>query len=152
LGGQCRHAAAVGYLLTEQLESRPLQLFTLLGQSSEHVLDRIRHARTQQGDAHQASHLSVQVPQAAADAPPLEACIEEYWHATPAGGMRRAIEQQPPLAHAPHALLRRLGPSPLQGKFPMVGLLASIYDSISQAARRVRDESSDGQSDESGSA
>jgi hypothetical protein len=27
-------------------------------------------------------------------------------------------------------LLRRMGPSPMGGKFPMVGLLASIYDSI----------------------
>jgi len=28
------------------------------------------------------------------------------------------------------ALLRRLGPSPLEGRFPLVGLLASAYESI----------------------
>ena len=32
--------------------------------------------------------------------------------------------------HVPHALLRRMGPSPMGGRFPMVGLLASIYDSV----------------------
>jgi len=41
---------------------------------------------------------------------------------------------------APHALLRRRGPTPLQGKFPLVGLLASIYDSIAEHGRKLRDE------------
>jgi hypothetical protein len=36
--------------------------------------------------------------------------------------------------------LRRLGQSPLQGKFPLVGLLASIYDSIAENGRKLRDE------------
>ena len=40
---------------------------------------------------------------------------------------------------APHALLRRLGQSPLQGKFPLVGLLASIYDSMAARGRELRD-------------
>ncbi len=38
--------------------------------------------------------------------------------------------------HVPHALLRRMGPSPMGGKFPMVGLMASIYDSIRARAPR----------------
>jgi hypothetical protein len=42
---------------------------------------------------------------------------------------------------APHALLRRLGQSPLQGKFPLVGLLASIYDSIAEDGRKLRETS-----------
>jgi hypothetical protein len=32
-----------------------------------------------------------------------------------------------------------LGPSPLNGRFPMVGLLASIYDAVSSAAVRLMD-------------
>jgi hypothetical protein len=40
------------------------------------------------------------------------------------------------MEYAPHALLRRLGSAPLEGRFPLVGLLASIYDSVAVAARR----------------
>ncbi len=39
---------------------------------------------------------------------------------------------------AKHALLRRLGSSPLEGRFPITGLLASIYDTVSEQARRIR--------------
>jgi hypothetical protein len=35
--------------------------------------------------------------------------------------------------------LRRLGASPLGGKFPLVGLLASIYDSLRTRGLRIRD-------------
>ena len=45
----------------------------------------------------------------------------------------------PPAVHAPHALLRRLGPSPLRGRFPLVGLLASVYDTVAQRALSLRD-------------
>ncbi|MHC4127102.1 MAG: SWIM zinc finger family protein [Planctomycetota bacterium] len=48
-------------------------------------------------------------------------------------------EPLPPPQHAPHALLRRLGPSPLPGRFPLVGLLASVYDTVAQEAIRLRD-------------
>jgi hypothetical protein len=43
---------------------------------------------------------------------------------------------------AAHALLRRLGQSPLQGKFPLVGLLASIYDSMAARGRELRERES----------
>jgi hypothetical protein len=43
-----------------------------------------------------------------------------------------------------HPLLRRMGASPFQGaKFPMVGLLATCYDVISQ--EMVRESSDDAQ-------
>ena len=39
------------------------------------------------------------------------------------------------MQHVPHALLIRLGSTPIEGKFPFLGLLASIYDSVSDNAR-----------------
>jgi hypothetical protein len=59
--------------------------------------------------------------------PPLEQCIADFWRPTAA---LEDAESAPTAEHVPHALLRRMGPSPMGGKFPMVGLLASIYDSI----------------------
>ena len=32
-----------------------------------------------------------------------------------------------------------MGPSPLQGRFPLVGLLASVYDTVAERAVRLRD-------------
>jgi hypothetical protein len=32
-----------------------------------------------------------------------------------------------------------MGPSPLNGRFPMAGLLASVYDAVSAAARQWRE-------------
>jgi hypothetical protein len=36
-------------------------------------------------------------------------------------------------------LLRRLGPSTLEGQFPLAGLLATIYDEAAAEAARILD-------------
>jgi hypothetical protein len=66
----------------------------------------------------------------------LDRCLDSFWRPG------RQIDEMPSETEpfAPHALLRRLGQSPLQGKFPLVGLLASIYDSIAIEGRKLRDE------------
>lgn len=132
----CVHAATAGILLAERLDAEPLIVFTLLGMSADKVLDRIRHARQTHDRAGGSASSQSLVPQDH-PLPPLETCLDEYWHRSPAVPAS-ALDQAPP--HSPHALLRRLGPSPLQGKFPMVGLLASIFDTVSQAARSLRDD------------
>ena len=74
------------------------------------------------------------------DERPLEACVDEFWrfdaHAASDPGATQS-------RHVPHALLRRLGPSPLKGRFPLAGLLASAYDAIADAAIEMRDRGSD---------
>jgi uncharacterized Zn finger protein len=140
----CIHAAAVGILLADRIDSDPLLVFTLYGMRADQVLDRLRHARQTHDRATGASSEQSLVPQNQS-LPPLEACLEEYWHRNPASSASSMIQASQ--RHAPHALLRRLGPSPLQGRFPMVGLLASIYDSVTQAANQLRQDSS---GDESG--
>jgi hypothetical protein len=77
------------------------------------------------------------IPQTQAEAPALESCLGEFWRPPPGAS---AGQQPPPPQHVSHALLRRLGPSPLQGKFPLVGLLASIYDSVAAYAVKLRDQ------------
>ena len=66
----------------------------------------------------------------------LESSVEDFWRPGP---QMAALRREPPAEYAAHALLRRLGPSPLPGKFPLVGLLASIYDAVSDDALRLRD-------------
>jgi uncharacterized Zn finger protein len=134
----CIHAAAVGILLADRIDSDPLLVFTLYGMRADQVLDRLRHARQTHDRASGAASEQSLVPQNQ-PLPPLESCLDEYWHRNPASS--ESSLSQTSQRHAPHALLRRLGPSPLQGKFPMVGLLASIYDSVTQAANLLRDDS-----------
>lgn len=63
---------------------------------------------------------------------PLEACVEHFWDMGP-GLDELETPLRPP--EVSHALLRRLGPSPFKdGKFPLVGLLATCYETISKAA------------------
>jgi hypothetical protein len=84
-----------------------------------------------------AAHADPLIPQTQVEPPLLEACLEEFWRSPPS---MKGVQEIPPPQHVSHALLRRLGPSPLDGKFPLVGLLASIYDSVAQYAVQLRDQ------------
>ena len=138
----CKHIAAVAHLFADHLSESPLLIFTLLGMPADRLVERLRQARTLHTHGVASAHGESHGPLSMMEAGPLEASIEDFWRGT--GELDQAI---PPTAReqVKHALLRRLGPSPLKGKFPMVGLLASIYDTVSEAAkRRSEGESEDG--------
>ena len=132
----CKHAAAVGYLLTERLNSEPLLIFTLYGMPAQQVLDRLREARAIHTHGVASAHADPLIPESQFEPLPLESTLEQFWRCGP---QLAELEQSPPPQHVAHALLRRLGPSPMQGRFPMVGLLASIYDTVAEQALRIRD-------------
>jgi uncharacterized Zn finger protein len=133
----CKHIAAVGYLLADRLTQAPLLVFTMLGLPAERLLDRLRRARTIQEHGVALAHVDAAIPETQIDPLPLEACLDEFWRIGP---HLLELDDRPPAQHVSHALLRRMGPSPLNGKFPMVGLLASVYDTVSAAAVRMRDQ------------
>ncbi|MFZ9692900.1 MAG: hypothetical protein ACO3EP_12760 [Phycisphaerales bacterium] len=115
----CRHEIAVAWILQDRIASDAWALLRLRGLDREDVQDRVRLAR-RSGD--EASSLGLASP-----GTPYEAPIEEFWRP---GASLSQLESMPPAHHAPMALLRRLGPSPLEGRFPLVGLLASAYETI----------------------
>lgn len=140
----CRHACCLALLAAEAIERDPLTLFTLRGLRGSELVERLREGR--------ASRAAAPAPGAARraiggpdwpglrdrdPAPPLDQCLGDFWEAGP------ELDQvetplRPPRVH--HALLRRLGPSPFEdAKFPLVGLLATCYDTISRAALERRD-------------
>lgn len=129
----CKHVAAVVCLLAERLAEQPLTAFELRGVPGTIVLQRLQETRSIQAhgrsSAHGASPLLDGTPSA-----PLESLQDDFWRP---GTALYEFENEPPPDHVPHALLRRLGPSPLEGRFPLVGLLASIYDEVQAAARRM---------------
>jgi uncharacterized Zn finger protein len=129
----CKHAAALGYIAVEGLDREPLTVLTLRG--CPDLLERLAAARAIQSHGQAAAHTEPVVG-AAQSSGPLGADIERFWRPGPE---LASLREMPPPHHAPHALLRRLGPSPLDGRFPMMGLLASIYDTVADAAIRLRD-------------
>lgn len=145
--GACKHAAAVALLITERLSADPLLLFTLRGQPTGRLLERLQQARAMHTHGVAAAHADPHIPGSQQVAPPLESQLDSYWRC---GRELSDIREAPPGSHMPHALLRRLGPSPMKGRFPMAGLLASIYDAVSEEAKRLRDQSpeNDRQSEE----
>jgi uncharacterized Zn finger protein len=137
----CKHAVAVTCLLAERLEVDPLALFALRGLPGQTLLERLQEARTVHTTGVTQSHQSPQLPTQKAQLPPLEACLDDFWRP---GRKLADFERLPAQAHVPHALLRRLGASPLGGKFPMVGLLASVHDSLRAKAIELRERTDGG--------
>ena len=131
----CKHIACIAALVIERLAGDPLLCFTLRGLDGQRLLERLQEARAIATRGLARAHSTPPAAEAAPEALPLERCLENFWRPG------RQIDVMPSETEpfAPHALLRRLGQSPLQGKFPLVGLLASIYDSIAEDGRKLRD-------------
>lgn len=135
----CKHVVAVAMLVAERIEVDPPVLLALRGLPADRVLERLQQARAMRSasgssvapNASRAS--SVGVIRAATALPPIESCLHDFWRP---GRQLADFDAAPPGQHAPHALLRRLGPSPIGGRFPLVGLLASAYDTIRASALR----------------
>lgn len=132
----CKHVAATGYLMAERIEVDPVVLFALRGLEGERVLEKLQEQRTLQTSGVNQAHGTATHEEDTSGLPPLEQCMDDFWR--PGAHLEEALNAPMP-EHVPHALLRRMGPSPMGGKFPMVGLLASIYDTIRASALKEQE-------------
>jgi uncharacterized Zn finger protein len=118
------------------LANEPFLIFMLRGLEGKELLERLRERRIAAGAAAAGSATLYQqhVP-GVADilSVPLEEAGPGFWDAGP--GLSQ-IEIPLDAPKVTHPLLRRLGPSPFTGtaQFPLVGMLASCYDTISRDA------------------
>lgn len=136
----CKHVAAVAFLLIERLEADPLVLLTLHGMEPSRILERLVHSRAMQVSGTVSAHGGMSLDRRTTDAPALDDALTDFWRPGPE---LAAVNEAAPPHHASHALLRRLGPSPLPGRFPLVGLLASVYDAVSEEVAALRDSAAD---------
>lgn len=125
--------AALAWLIAERLHGRPLEMLAVRGLSVEALLERLRHHRTLRNAEGSEAHPMAQLDAAMMSGPPLTAAASEFWRS------EHHLPDIPREAHPEHALLRRLGGSSLGGKFPLCGLLATIYDEIAQEAQAIQD-------------
>lgn len=137
----CKHIGCVAALVLERLSGDPLLAFTLRGLDGQRLLERLQEARAIATRGLARAHSTPPVVEGVAEAAPLDRSLENFWRPG------RQIDELPSETEpfAPHALLRRLGQSPLQGKFPLVGLLASIYDSMAARGRELREREGEGE-------
>jgi uncharacterized Zn finger protein len=129
----CRHAVTTLYLVAERMDSDPLMILTLRGLFGPRFLERLQEARLLATSGVSRAHPIPGTAAAIRALPPMEQAIETFWNT---GTGLETFRRERRMEYAPHALLRRLGNAPLEGRFPLVGLLASIYDSVAVAARR----------------
>jgi len=127
----CKHVCCLALLLAEKLSTEPTLIFRLRGADIDDVMERTRQRRLMAGaDQRPAPVYVPRVPGASdAQATPLEDALEGFWRSPRPAEVDLSL--RPP--EVSHALLRRLGHSPFEaGRFPLVGLLASCYEHISE--------------------
>lgn len=122
-GDPCKHAAAVYYLVAEQLDADPFVLFHLKGKNRAEVLSALRALRGAEDDGLPQMPMFEDEP--LPDAPPLDADLGAFWSGLEVNLVRAAPMQMP----EPFAL-RQLGKPPGNAGAG----LRSVYNEIAYEA------------------
>jgi uncharacterized Zn finger protein len=144
----CKHIAAAYYILAERFDQDPFQIFAWRGREQDELLEHLR-ARRAGGSAARdpggAGRRKAPASAAAATsaAPPVASEslgaalideIESFWHSGPA---LSDLHVNPFAVEAPDALLRQLGPAPVDvGGENLVELLTPAYRMLAEQAER----------------
>jgi uncharacterized Zn finger protein len=107
----CKHIAAVCYLLAERFDADPFLIFTWRGRTREELLDGLRGRRG--GARSRPGTGTASGPRAA-----LAATPSSFWQSPPT---LAELQVSPLAGETPDALLRRLGPAPVQSRAPTTG-------------------------------
>src|SRR5690606_3311707 len=115
-------------------------LLDLRGIARDHVLERLRQRRavTSSSTGLVPAFSPTPPSEVGESEAPIETTAASFWDA---GAELRDLEIPIRKPEISYPLLRRLGPSPFEeGKFPLVGLLATCYELISEEALRLESE------------
>jgi len=122
----CKHIAAVYYLLAERFDADPFLIFTWRGRTQDELLDglRARRGRSRTGSS----------PSSPSAAPPGADTARSFWRC---GAELGDLRISPLAGEAPDALLRRLGPAPIEAaRTNVADALAGMYARLAEAAER----------------
>ncbi len=130
----CKHTVCLTALLAERLGEDPMLIFGLRGMPGQELIDGLRQKRAVGSQGPGPSPVLLQHLPGVSDvsSPPLEDSIESFWEVGDALADLDTPIQSPTVNCV---LLRRLGPSPfVDAQFPLIGLMATCYQLISEAA------------------
>jgi len=130
----CKHTVCLTALLAERLGDDPMTIFSLRGMPGQELIDGLRQKRAVGVQGPGPSPVLHQHVTGVSDisSPPLEDSIDSFWEV---GAELAELDTPiaPPKVNC--VLLRRLGPSPfVDGQFPLIGLMATCYQLIGEAA------------------
>ncbi len=130
----CKHVAAVYYLLAERFDENPFLIFAWRGREQDELVERLRARRGAGTSGGRAGSRPAQAPRPPQQGAPLHAVLDSFWSSGPE---LRAFHVSPLAAGAPDALLRELGPAPVEANGRNVAdLLAPAYATLAQAAEQ----------------
>jgi uncharacterized Zn finger protein len=130
----CKHIAAVYYILAERFDEDPFLIFTWRGRDQDELLQRLRARRVPVSRGAGTSAESTRAPQAPEPGTPLSTVLDSFWQSGPE---LEALHVSPLAGEAPDALLRQLGPAPVEvGGRNLAELLAPAYATLARAAEQ----------------
>ena len=135
----CKHTVCLTALLAEKLGDDPMMIFGLRAMPGQELIDGLRQKRAVGVQGPGPSPVLHQHVAGVSDvsSPPLEDSIETFWEIGD-GLAQLDTPIAPPKVNC--VLLRRLGPSPfVDGAFPLIGLMATCYQLIGEAAVDAED-------------
>jgi uncharacterized Zn finger protein len=131
----CKHIAAAYYVLAERFDEDPFLIFAWRGLEQDELLERLRARRGAESHGSRRSARSAKPPPPAGSGGPLSAQLESFWSS---GRDLEALEVSPLASEAPDALLRQLGPAPVETNGRnLAEFLAPHYATLAQAAERT---------------
>jgi uncharacterized Zn finger protein len=130
----CKHIAATYYILAERFDEDPFLIFTWRGRDQDELLERLRARRAPAGRGVGASTPAAPVPNGSESGVPLSTALDSFWQSAPE---LEALHVSPLAGEAPDALLRQLGPAPVEvGGRNLTELLTPAYATLAQAAEQ----------------
>ncbi len=132
----CKHSVCLTALLAERLGDDPMTIFGLHALPAQELIDGLRQKRAMGVQGPGPAPVLLQHVPGVSDvpSPPLDESLDSFWEVgTELSELDTPIE--PPTLSC--VLLRRLGPSPFpEGRFPLIGLMATCYQLIGDEAVR----------------
>ncbi|MBI4612904.1 MAG: hypothetical protein HY720_04770 [Planctomycetes bacterium] len=129
----CPHVAAACYVLAERMDEDPFLVFVWRGRTRQQILSRLRALRgAAPDDAEGDERAPVDPPPPISDSPEV---LKNFWRAGPE--LSRLVFR-PRATPTPDALLRELGPAPVEiaGK-NLAELLGPAYEAMTRGAERL---------------
>jgi uncharacterized Zn finger protein len=130
----CKHIAAAYYILAEHFDQDPFLIFTWRGRDQDELVERLRARRAgarRGAKVGTTSAGATDVPEPSAS---LSTVLDSFWSCGPE---LEAFHVSALAGEVPDALLRQLGPAPVEvGERNLAEVLAGVYARLAQAAEQ----------------